>query len=63
MKLLRSLLGRSNEQVENVAADPRQHERKKKTEDLLRRQHDLARRVHVLEWQTFPDTDREVDHE
>ncbi len=25
--------------------------------ELLQRQHDLARRVHILEWMTFPHTD------
>jgi hypothetical protein len=25
-------------------------------EELLRQQHDISRRVHVIEWQTFPHT-------
>ena len=30
-------------------------------EELRQRQHDIARRVHVLEWMTYPHRHREQD--
>jgi hypothetical protein len=30
---------------------------------ILERQHDVARRVHVLEWMTFPHTTKKPHHD
>jgi hypothetical protein len=32
-------------------------------DELLRQQHDISRRVHVIEWQTFPHTKKDPDRD